>query len=211
MPGPSSTRVRGRGPRAAGAGRPAFRALPTRAGARGPAPPSRATETETEPPTAACAPCQEAGPPPPRWDLSFTADPLWVLDPDAQRRSRELLRAELAKPDGDAVALFFSLAGFYGGTGKRVKFGVFKEAVGEVTSTAEERAALRAQAAADLVNLDAAERQRRNLVGNVGLGVTGVLALALWATGQPGLLRFAAVYPLFALAGAFRVSGEAGL
>ena len=113
--------------------------------------------------------------------------------------------------DGDAVALFFSLAGFYGGTGKRVKFGVFKEAVGEVTSTAEERAALRAQAAADLVNLDAAERQRRNLVGNVGLGVTGVLALALWATGQPGLLRFAAVYPLFALAGAFRVSGEAGL
>ena len=59
--------------------------------------------------------------------------------------------------------------------------------------------------------IQCAERQRRNLVGNVGLGVTGVLALALWATGQPGLLRFAAVYPLFALAGAFRVSGEAGL
>ena len=209
---PGSTRVRGRGPRAAGASRPAFRALPTRAGARRPAPPSRATETETEPPAAACACCQaEAGPPQPRWDLDFAADPLWALDPDARRRSRELLRAELAKPDGDAVALFFSLAGFYGGTRKRVKFGVFKEAVGEVTSTAEERAALRVQAAADLVNLDAAERQRRNLVGNVGLGVTGVLALALWATGQPGLLRFAAVYPLFALAGAFRVSGEAGL
>ena len=87
---------------------------------------------------------------------------------------------------------------FVSGSGKKIFFGVLQKDVepSEVPSD-EERAELRSQAAADLTNIDAAERERRQLAGTA-LGVaTLALAIGLLASHAPASTRFAIAPPLF--------------
>ena len=87
---------------------------------------------------------------------------------------------------------------FASGTGKKIFFGVFQKDVelSEVPSD-EERAELRRQAEADLTNIDAAERERRQLAGTALGAATLVLAIGLLAVHAPAPTRFAIAPPLF--------------
>ena len=100
------------------------------------------------------------------------------------------------------------------GLGRRVKWGVLSEDVGAVDAGEEAeavRAEIRAEAAADLVNIDAEERGRRGQVGAAALALSGLLAAGLWASGAPGFLRFAFFYPTFSAGVGFAASARLGL
>ena len=87
---------------------------------------------------------------------------------------------------------------FASGSGKKIFFGVLQKDVepSEVPSD-EERAELRRQAAADLTNIDAAERERRQLAGTALGAITLALAIGLLAVHAPAPTRFAIAPPLF--------------
>mmetsp|Transcript_26607 Transcript_26607/g.87229 ORF Transcript_26607/g.87229 Transcript_26607/m.87229 type:complete len:212 (-) Transcript_26607:418-1053(-) len=164
---------------------------------------------ESAPPAPAPTPASSSAMPP-TLDLAFIdEDPKeWWKDEAKRARAQALLeKAE------DPVNAFFQIAGFRGGTGERIKWGVLREKVDPagVTTTEEERVALRAQAAKDLTNIDAAERARRLQVGNIALAGTAALAVYLYATAAPGLLRFALCYFPLSTGLGFRASGKSGL
>eukprot|EP00854_Cymbomonas_tetramitiformis_P001280 gene1280-1865_t len=96
-------------------------------------------------------------------DVSFTADPQWVLSSELREKARLTLSTS-----PDPIRTFFEIAGFGGGNGVRVKWGVLREKVDDAEiaeSTEEDRAGLRARAAEQLVNIDLDERERRGLAG----------------------------------------------
>ena len=98
----------------------------------------------------------------------------------------------------------------YATPGKRIKWGVFKEDVGEVTVSESESRAARDAAAASLTNIDGDERARRGLVGRVFAGVTLAIAAAQIATHQPASARALIALPLFFAVG-FLGSEKTGL
>ena len=98
----------------------------------------------------------------------------------------------------------------YATPGKRIKWGVFKEDVGEVTVSESESRAARDAAAASLTNIDGDERLRRGLVGRVFAGVTLAIAAAQIATHQPASARAVIALPLFFAVG-FLGSEKTGL
>jgi len=113
-------------------------------------------------------------------------------------------------PMNDPIALGMRRI-FPAGSGKKIWFGVFKQDVvdSEVPTDAE-RAALRAKAAEQLTNIDAAERERRKLAGTALGAATGLLAVGLLVAEAPTLTRFAIAPPLF-LSYGFLASAEEGL
>lgn len=100
-----------------------------------------------------------------------------------------------------------------GGSGKRIKWGVFQQTV-----SAEELAgvdpmgasALRDEAAARLTNIDRAERGRRYKAGAGAAAVCVALAAFQIATGAPPAQRAVMALPLFFAVG-FTGSGASGL
>ena len=74
----------------------------------------------------------------------------------------------------------------------------------------EERAERRAQAAASLVNIDDAERERRRAASVVFTAATAATAVALLALHSPPLARLAIAPPLY-LAYGFSESASQGL
>ena len=114
-----------------------------------------------------------------------------------------------AKMD-DPLARAFSML-FTGGSGKRIYFGVLQQDVqpSEVPA-ADERAARRAVAAEQLVNIDMPERERRRLAGAAAAAGTAALAIGLLAFDAPALSRVAIGPPLF-LAYGYLASAQTGL
>jgi len=121
------------------------------------------------------------------------------------------LSKRLTPPEG-VIAEGFEKVGFVGGQGTRVKWGVLQEKIDPATEAMPdvfESLKLREEAARDLVNIDAAERQRRLLAGSAGLAFTAALGV-LCAT-QPWYVRYFAVSPFLGLSLGFLVSGQQGL
>lgn len=141
-------------------------------------------------------------------DVSFTDDPQWVLSSKLREKARLTLSTS-----PDPIRTFFEIAGFGGGNGVRVKWGVLREKVDDkeiAEGTEESRASLRARAAEQLVNIDLAERERRSLAGRLVLAATAVSAVGLFATAAPLASRAALFFP-FSLGLGFYRSGESGL
>ena len=125
-----------------------------------------------------------------------------------------------AKPGGDTDNGAFddplgqAFAAAYDGSDsaapQRITWGVFKTAVdASAVPGSADRAALRAEAAVTLTNIDLDERQRRLLAGGLFGVATAALGAALWH--EPVAARFAAlVLPTFFSVG-FVASGRAGL
>lgn len=132
-----------------------------------------------------------------------------LLDSDARARANKLL--ELAD---DKVAEFMKIAGFRGGVGKRVKYGVLQEPVNQAEVDAipeSRREELRQKAAEELTNIDQEERDRRALIGQILLSSTALLAVLAYIRGDPWWLRFIEVIlPLNAGLG-FSASAREGL
>jgi hypothetical protein len=120
--------------------------------------------------------------------------------------------AASAPSSGDAFddPLATQFKKMYATPGKRIKWGVFKEDVGEVTVSESESRAARDAAAASLTNIDGDERARRGLVGRVFVGVTLAIAAAQIATHQPASARAVIALPLFFAVG-FLGSEKTGL
>lgn len=99
-----------------------------------------------------------------------------------------------------------------GGGVKRIKWGVFKEDVDatSVTTTEEEQAELRAQAACSLTNIDADERARRGKAGTAFGIACALIAAVQLATGAPPAQRAIMAVPLFLGLG-FKGSEATGL
>jgi len=126
-----------------------------------------------------------------------------------QRRCDAVLLSE--KDDAfDPVATVMSTA-FKAGEGRRIAWGLLTEEVepSSIPSDAE-RAALREQAAEDLVNIDQNERDRRRIAGTALSVATAALALALLAA-QVGALTRAAILPPVFLATGYLASADEGL
>lgn len=100
-------------------------------------------------------------------------------------------------PASDPVAFLFSKL-FEGGSNKEIFFGVLQRDVDESSIPPyEERAALRATAAAELTNIGATERERR-LYSGISFSVfTALLAWYLLASHAAPLTRAAIAPPLF--------------
>lgn len=100
------------------------------------------------------------------------------------------------------------------GTGKSIYFGVFQRDVraeaGRETPSDDVRAARRARAREELVNIDDEERARRLDVGKVAGGVTLVMAIAQLALGASRIERAVIAIPLFFALG-FVGSAKSGL
>ena len=99
--------------------------------------------------------------------------------------------------------------------GRRIKFGVLSEPVDEAaidrSAGAERaRAALRAEAAASLTNIDDAERGRRTAVGYAAAVVTAGVAAAMIAAHAGPAPRLALFFPA-ALSFGYIESGRVGL
>ena len=110
----------------------------------------------------------------------------------------------------DPIASLFSTL-FAGGSDRQIWFGVLQRQVDPTTvPSAEERTKLREVAAAELTNIDAAERERRLLAGGVFSVFTVALAYALLATHAAPLARAAIAPPLF-LSYGFIASWRTGL
>jgi hypothetical protein len=124
----------------------------------------------------------------------------------------ETTAAEETPSSGDAFddPLATQFKRMYATPGKRIKWGVFKEDVGEVTVSESESRAARDAAAASLTNIDGDERLRRGLVGRVFAGVTLAIAAAQIATHQPASARAVIALPLFFAVG-FLGSEKTGL
>lgn len=99
-----------------------------------------------------------------------------------------------------------------GGGVKRIKWGVFKEDVdaSSVTTTEEEQAELRAEAACSLTNIDADERTRRGKAGTAFGIACALIAAVQLATGAPPAQRAVIAVPLFLGLG-FKGSEATGL
>ena len=99
-----------------------------------------------------------------------------------------------------------------GGGVKRIKWGVFKEDVdaSSVTTTEEEQAELRAEAACSLTNIDADERARRGKAGTAFGIACALIAAVQLATGAPPAQRAVIAVPLFLGLG-FKGSEATGL
>jgi hypothetical protein len=110
----------------------------------------------------------------------------------------------------DPVAQLFSSL-FQGGSGKRIAWGVLQQDVDPAAvPDADERARRREVAASSLTNIDAAERQRRQLAGTAMSIATGALAVSLLAAHAAPLTRVAIAPPLF-LAYGYLASAREGL
>jgi hypothetical protein len=120
--------------------------------------------------------------------------------------------AASAPSSGDAFddPLATQFKKMYATPGKRIKWGVFKEDVGEVTVSESESRAARDAAAASLTNIDGDERARRGFVGRVFAGVTLAIAAAQIATHQAASARAVIALPLFFAVG-FLGSEKTGL
>lgn len=115
------------------------------------------------------------------------------------------------EPAGDVVSNLFSRLLFPGGSRKQIFFGVLQRAIDPAAiPSEEERARRRGQAAADLVNIDDAERERRRLAGTALGCVTAVFAIWLLASHAGALARLAIAPPLFVSYG-YLQSAEQGL
>lgn len=100
-----------------------------------------------------------------------------------------------------------------GGSGKRIKWGVFQEEVPseELEAVSPERAqALRDEATENLTNIDDAERGRRYKAGAGAAVFCAVLAAFQLSTGAPPSQRAFMALPLFFALG-FVGSGATGL
>ena len=100
-----------------------------------------------------------------------------------------------------------------GGSGKRIKWGVFQEEVSaaELQATdAESQRSLREAAAENLTNIDADERGRRYKAGTGAAVFCAVLAAFQLSTGAPPSQRALMALPLFFALG-FVGSGATGL
>jgi len=112
--------------------------------------------------------------------------------------------------NADPVSQLFSTL-FAGGSGKQIFFGVLQREVDAASVPSDaERAHLRTAAAADLTNIDAAERERRQLAGGVMSVLTAALAAALLASDVAPPARAAIAPPLF-LAYGYLASARTGL
>ena len=102
-----------------------------------------------------------------------------------------------AAPAEDPVAFVFSKL-FPGGSNRQIYFGVLQKPVDLATvPSADERAQLREQAAKDLTNIGADERQRRLYAGGAFSVFTAALAAYLLASHAAPLTRVAIAPPLF--------------
>lgn len=135
-------------------------------------------------------------------------DKTWLGETTPEARLKQ--RAYLADAE-DKVKAFFELAGFRGGRGVRVEWGVLQRPVGKVTTTPDEQTRLRAEAAASITNIGTEERERRGKAGAVVLALTAALALYLSASGAPAFVRFAGVYFPLSLGLGFTASARTGL
>ena len=100
-----------------------------------------------------------------------------------------------------------------GGSGKRIKWGVFQEEVSAAelqASDAESQRSLREAAAENLTNIDADERGRRYKAGTGAAVFCAVLAAFQISTGAPPSQRALMALPLFFALG-FVGSGATGL
>mmetsp|Transcript_15543 Transcript_15543/g.27634 ORF Transcript_15543/g.27634 Transcript_15543/m.27634 type:complete len:220 (+) Transcript_15543:58-717(+) len=123
---------------------------------------------------------------------------------------RPLGRSSAVMNMDDPVAQVFSQL-FAGGSGKQIFFGVFQRDVDASSIPSDqERATLRAEAAASLTNIDMSERDRRRLAGTVMSVLTAGLAVGLIVGQAPTLTRFAIAPPLF-LSYGFLASAKSGL
>lgn len=100
--------------------------------------------------------------------------------------------------------------------GRRVKWGVLSEEVDEASlATGADadaaRAALRAEAAASLTNIDAAERERRKLAGSAGAALTLALGAAMVGPLHAGATARLAIFFPAALSFGYLESSRAGL
>ena len=109
----------------------------------------------------------------------------------------------------DALADVFKQLYPSGGV-KRIKWGIFKEDVAELTTTEEEQAALRDEASVSLTNIDADERARRGKAGTAFGIACAILAAVQLATGAPPAQRAIMAVPLFLGLG-FKGSEATGL
>jgi len=117
---------------------------------------------------------------------------------------------DLSGQMSDPVAQLFSSL-FQGGSGKRIAWGVLQQDVDPAAvPDADERARRREVAASSLTNIDAAERQRRQLAGTAMSIATGALAVSLLAAHAAPLTRVAIAPPLF-LAYGYLASAREGL
>ena len=136
------------------------------------------------------------------------------VSPRAAQKARDAATTTAERPSSsvepfdDPLATQFKR--MYATPGKRIKWGVFKEDVGEVTVSESESRAARDAAAASLTNIDGDERLRRGLVGRVFVGVTLAIAAAQVATHQPASARALIALPLFFAVG-FLGSERTGL
>lgn len=97
----------------------------------------------------------------------------------------------------DPIAQLFSKL-FAGGSNRQIYFGVLQRDVDPSSiPSEEERATLRSTAAAELTNIDAAERQRRLYSGAAFSVFTALLGWYLLASHAAPLTRAAIAPPLF--------------
>jgi len=108
----------------------------------------------------------------------------------------------------DPVSSLFSTL-FPGGSNRQIFFGVLQREVDPTAvPDAAERARLREQAAVDLTNIDAAERERRRVAGGALAVGTAALAVGLLASEASALARLAIAPPLFLSYGYLRSAQE---
>lgn len=118
--------------------------------------------------------------------------------------------AAMAPPSADPLARAFRTL-FRPDSGKRIAFGVLQQEIDEASVPDEAvRAELRASAAADLTNIDAAERDRRQRAGVACSALTAVLAAGLLAGHAPAVARATIFAPAY-LSSGFLASAEEGL
>lgn len=132
-------------------------------------------------------------------------DVVTFANPETTTNTSETTTAD---PFTDPLAKQFKT--LYNTPGKRIKWGVFKEEIGEVNVSEEESNSLRAAAAMSLTNIDMDERTRRGLVGKAFAGATVLLALGQVVTHQPPSTRAIIALPLFFAVG-FLGSEKEGL
>lgn len=111
----------------------------------------------------------------------------------------------------DPVAYAFNKLLFPGGSKKQIFFGVLQRDVeSSAVPSEDERARLRASAATELTNIDAAERDRRRMAGGAFALFSAALAAGLLGSHVAPLTRAAIAPPLF-LAYGFLASAQTGL
>ena len=136
------------------------------------------------------------------------------VSPRAAQKARDAATTTAERPSSsvepfdDPLATQFKR--MYATPGKRIKWGVFKEDVGETAVSETDAHAARDAAAASLTNIDGDERARRGLVGRAFVGVTLAIAAAQVATHQPASARALIALPLFFAVG-FLGSERTGL